>query len=131
MNKPKPESELCGNELLLPTENPDEVPCPIKCLAYHLFNDFVADLLSRPDIKKLIDSACNNVLASLNEPIPEYVKGFFDAKFVRHFEGPESTPSQRCLFIERHGEAHLFWVLNIDFFNPEGMHICGKMLQTQ
>ncbi|HEV7738573.1 MAG TPA: hypothetical protein VGO47_14530 [Chlamydiales bacterium] len=114
----------CNEPLLQPRKSNDEFTKPIKAFVYHHFHDFVAYLLSREDLEHRIDSACDGVLKSLVSTGPHILtKNFFEAEFVKSFGGPGNSPE--TLFIQRHGEARLLWVLNVDFFNPEGLRIRG------
>jgi hypothetical protein len=124
-NTPFPNSDSCGAQLLQESRDSDGVFQPIKPFAYHHLSDFVAELLARKETEERLYSSCDSVLSAIAEQPPEYARTFFDGEFVRTFEGPESTPRRRRLFIDRRGEARIFWCLNVDFFNPEGMRVRG------
>ncbi|KAF8573660.1 hypothetical protein K439DRAFT_1624914 [Ramaria rubella] len=119
-NIPNPESAIC-NEPLLKSEVFGNTPkiLPIRTFVYHHFTDYLAGLLSQHET--VMDNACLNRQASINERQPTYIKGVFDAQFLRTFEGPVSGQ----LFIDGGTEGRYLFVINIDFFNAEGMCICG------
>lgn len=118
--KPKPWLPPC-NEPLLQTSSQN---CsPIKPYVYHHFHDFVASLLSRPEIEALVDMPCDRVMDSVrnHRPPPTNLQDVWDGEFLRSFEGP----SPGTLFIDRQGEGRLAFSLNVDFFNVEGTRVRG------
>jgi hypothetical protein len=121
-NKPKPQSGECA-ELLLQalTENGSSPPKPIKPFVYHHFHDYLAGLLSRPDLEALMDKSCDDLMQSLLGAAPSYVKDVFEADFLRTFEGPEP----HTLFVNRKGNGRYTFSLNVDFFNVEGLRVRG------
>jgi hypothetical protein len=121
-NRPKPEEEQCNEPLL---QNASDNKIPLKPFVYHDFNDYLGRLLSRKDIEQMLDKSCDDALKSLDHPRPHFVRNIFDAEFIRSFEGPSSTPDKKTLFIERGTEGRFLFVLNVDFFSPEGMNIRG------
>ena len=72
----------------------------------------MAGLLANPDIEQMLDSSIDDAFGNLNSQ-PEIMRGFFDARFVREFMGPDGE----TLFIERKTETRIFFSLNVDFFN--------------
>lgn len=48
-------------------------------------------------------------------------KNPFEGEFLKSFKGLLDD----CLFVDRQGEGCFMFSLNIDFFNPEGLHIWG------
>ncbi|TFK45437.1 hypothetical protein OE88DRAFT_1639914, partial [Heliocybe sulcata] len=80
----------------------------------------MAGLLSRFDIEDLLDRSCDEALAALDGAPPEYIRSPFQAGFIRNFEGPSSTPDNRILFINQHGEVRACFSLNVDGFSTEG-----------
>lgn len=117
-NEPRPGSGICGASLLDPSSK------PIKTFVYHHFNDYLASLLSRPDIEKIMDARCDSMKESTttsmahghtSDPFP--VKDILAAKYMRTFKGPSGS----TLFVDRpDGEGRYGFVLNVDFYNPEG-----------
>ncbi|KAF8577290.1 hypothetical protein K439DRAFT_1622219 [Ramaria rubella] len=123
-HKPRPDSEACNEPLLQPSSKNGADNVPIKPFAYHNFMDYLAGLLSRKDIEKMMDDTCDKTMESLSQPSPTFVKNVFEADFVHSFEGPNTTPEKKVLFIDRpNGEGRFIFSLNIHFFNPEGMHV--------
>jgi hypothetical protein len=112
-NRPKPEDGPCNEPLLW--RSADGQSEPIKTFLYHHFHDYLAGLISRPDLEELMDKPCNDLLASIGSPPPRIIKDVWDANFFRTFEGPSWS-----LFIDRGGEGQYAFTLNVDFFNIEG-----------
>ena len=112
-NKPIPEGDPCGEPLL--QRSADGQFEPIKIFLYHHFHDYLAGLLSRPDLEALMDRPCDDLLASIGST-PHIVKDVWDASFFRTFQGP----SGQSLFIDRGDEGRYAFTLNVDFFNVEG-----------
>lgn len=122
-NRPNPEAPICNEPLLRSIEDEDgsRSAKPIKPFVYHHFHDYLAGLLSRPDLEDVMDKSCDDLFKSRNDPPPEYVNDFWQAKFIRSFEGPQ--PGK--LFIDRRAEGRFAFTLNVDSFNVEGMRIRG------
>jgi len=121
-NQPKPESGICGESLLRRVDDDGhQVMKPIKPFVYHDFDDYLASLLSRADLELAMDKSCDDLMQVCNDPIPEHATDIWDAEFLRTFKGP----SGKTLFIDRQGEGHYGFTLNIDFFNIEGMKVRG------
>jgi hypothetical protein len=105
---------------------------PIKTFVYHSFHDYLSGLLTRKDLEDVMDKTCDDLKDSLDAPSPDCVTSFFEAEFLRTFEGPHPG----TLFIDRGDEGRYVFALNIDFFNVEGMRIrgastsCGIMSMT-
>jgi Transposase family tnp2 len=112
-NRPIPEDGPCDEPLLQPSA--DGKLEPIKIFLYHHFHDYLAGLLSRPDLEVLMDRPCDDLLASIGSP-PHIIKDVWDANFFRTFKGP----SGQSLFIDRGTEGRYAFTLNVDFFNIEG-----------
>lgn len=98
---------------------------PKKTFVYHDFKDYLANLLSRADIEAVMDSACDELCASLSTP-PRIVKNAFEAQFLREFRGPDP----KKLFVDRGDEGRYVFALHVDFFNPEGMTIRGPSMSS-
>jgi hypothetical protein len=119
-NQPGPEPEQCGEPLL------DEVGRPVKTFAYHSFHDYLAAMLSRPDIERIMDERCDMNLAASEESVDDDPCGrmsdVFDGCFLKTFKGPASDEP----FVNRpDGEGRYMFALNVDYFNPEGMRNRG------
>ncbi|KAF8119273.1 hypothetical protein EV363DRAFT_1200533 [Boletus edulis] len=83
---------------------------PKKMFLYHDFKDYLAGLLSRPDIESIMDSACDDLLSSLSSR-PQLVRDPFEATFLREFHGPDV----KTLFIDHGEEGHYAFALHVDF----------------
>ena len=118
-NKPKSWLPVCNEPLLQPSSS----GTPMKPYIYHHFHDFVAGLLSRAEIDALIDAPCDRLMGSVmnHRSPPSSSQDIWDGEFLRSFEGPSSN----TLFIDRKGEGHLAFSLNVDFFNVEGVRVRG------
>jgi hypothetical protein len=119
---PTPETQ-CNEPLLSTDTNGNHHPK--KTFVYHDFKDYLAMLLSRHDIEAMMDSACDDLHASLPSS-PRLVKNPFEAQFLREFCGPEPEK----LFINRGDEGRYAFALHVDFFNPEGMNLCGASMSS-
>lgn len=115
------ESAPCGAQLLSNSKD-NKASQPIKPFVYHSFHDYLAGLLSRPDLETSMDKYCDDLNNSLGSPPPEIVSDVWEAQFLRTFDGPtKGTP-----FVARSGEDGRYaFVINVDFFNIEGMRIRG------
>ena len=94
----------------------------IRPFVYHHLHDFMASLLSRQEIDAIIDNSCNKLMKSCHNPLPMNAKDIWDSEFLRTFHGP--LPS--TLFVDRMGEGHLSFSLNVDFFNVEDERVRGE-----
>jgi hypothetical protein len=128
-NRPNPDSPICNASLLDSSSGAHNKP--VKTFVYHEFNDYLASLLARSDIEKIMDDQCDdlrdrltamstdentNVLANVE------VKDVFEAGFLKTFLGPSGVK----LFVDRpDNEGRFAFVLNVDFFHPEGMSVRG------
>jgi hypothetical protein len=122
-NNPHPESAVCNEPLLHKKLNGDQKP--IKIFVYHHFHDYLAGLLSRKDIEETMDQACDKLMDARSQPTPDFMCDVFDGQFLRSFEGPDSKPEARTLFVDRQGGGRYVFSLNVDFFCPEGMSVRG------
>ncbi|KIM64205.1 hypothetical protein SCLCIDRAFT_81884, partial [Scleroderma citrinum Foug A] len=113
-NKPKPWLPIC-NQPLLQLSSTGHCSL-IKPYVYHHFHDFVASLLARSEIDAIINEPCDQLMGSLDQPAPLNSKDIWDSEFLRTFQ---------ALFIDRKGESHLVFSLNIDFFNVKETTSCG------
>ena len=84
-----PNAELgpCGTQLLS-NSKASSFSKPIKPFIYHRFHDYLASLLSCPDLETLMDKYCNNLNDSLGSPPPELVSDVWEAQFFWTFDGP-------------------------------------------
>ena len=90
----------------------------LKPYVYYYFHDYLAGLLSRKDLEKLMDQPCNELMASIkaNKPPAAYVSDVFDAEFLQTFEGLMAG----CLFVDRSGiEGRYVFSLFFNFFQTE------------
>ena len=74
---------------------------PLKHFVYHDFHDYLASLLSQPDLESAMDKSCDDLMEVHNDPIPEHVTDIWKAEFLRTFKGPPG----KTLFIDRQGEG--------------------------
>jgi hypothetical protein len=114
---PMPGTE-CGDTLLV---GPEGARRPKKTFMYHDFKDYLSGLLSHRDVEAVMDEACDNLMDSINSPLPPFVKNPFEAQFLRSF----GSPKPETLFINRGEEGRYAFALHVDFFNPEGMNVRG------
>jgi hypothetical protein len=95
---------------------------PIKTFLYYSFHDYLAALLSRPDLELLIDDFCDDFVESLRQPPPTMATNTSDAQFLREFVGPIDGK----LFLDRGEEIRTVFTINVDFFDVEGMSQRGR-----
>jgi hypothetical protein len=115
-NKPEPE-EQCEAVLL------NENGTPLKPFVHHVIDDFVAGLLSRPDLERYCNSACDAVTGLADPSVAlDGVHNPFEAEFIRQFMGPDGER----LFVSRGDEVRLAFTFAMDFFNAEGTSRRGK-----
>jgi hypothetical protein len=120
-NIPLPNSDPCKTQLVESTDDGVDLSKPLKPYVYYHFHDYLAGLLARKDLEKLMDQPCDNLKASITAK-PAYVSDVFDAEFLRTFQGP--TPGR--LFVDRpENEGRYVFALFFDFFRTEGMKING------
>jgi hypothetical protein len=121
-NRPYPDAEVCNAPLLeeMIADDGTKSSRPFKPFVVYDFHDYLASLLAQKDLEDVIDKSCDELVASIKkaEPPPNYISDVFQGEFIWTFEGP--TPSR--LFVDRLGSL---FALNVDFFNSEGMTICG------
>jgi hypothetical protein len=139
-NKPKPGSGECGENLFEEqTENNSRKLVPRKTFLYHDVNDYLAGLLARSDIEKIMDERCDTlrdqVKANVNDNMEidddpnameideegvDIISDIFEAGFLKTFSHRER------LFVDRPaGEGRYVFALNVDFFDPETLNIRG------
>jgi hypothetical protein len=110
-NKPGPGHAVCREDLL---EGPEQKPK--KIFTYHHFSDYLSGLLARPDLEKVMDERCDLLTQSTH-----LVADAFEATYMKEFLGSDGK-----LFLQRpDGEGRYAFVLNIDYFNPEGLKLRG------
>lgn len=121
-NRPTPEADVCNKPLLhnVQEEGGFSAMKPIMPFVYNHFHDYLARLLSRPDLELMMDKACDDLMSTIDYK-PRFVTDTWGAQFLRSFEGP--TPGM--LFVDRKGEGRYVFTMNIDSFNVEGMCIRG------
>ncbi|CAK5269520.1 unnamed protein product [Mycena citricolor] len=104
---------------------------PVKPFVFTSLIDYIAAMLSDPEIERMCDEACDDALAAVREalsknpeaPVMEdHVNNVFEAAFMRSFKGP--IPNK--LFVEREGRLRLAFQVMLDFFNPNGTRKCGN-----
>jgi hypothetical protein len=92
---------------------------PLKIFTKHVFEDYLAGLLSCSDVEHLVDQACNDI----NKPVPNIIHNPLQSSFLRGFIGPDKEKLFLCPC--NNGEACLVFLLCVDFFNAEGMKTQG------
>ena len=121
-NRPKPKFGICGESLLHHVDDDGhQVMKPLKPFIYHDLHDYLASLLSQPDLESAMDKSCNDLMEVHSDPIPEHVMDIWQVEFLRTFKGLLG----KTLFIDGQGEGRYGFTLNIDFFNVEGIKVCG------
>lgn len=110
----------CG-ERLLHAVGSDGIAKPIKTYVFHSFHDYLAGLLSRPDLESAMDKASDDFMKCSHEPPPPYVADIFEAEFLKTFEGPQAGQ----LFLDRGEEGRYGFSLFVDFFTVGGMTVRG------
>jgi hypothetical protein len=120
MHCPTPRTK-CGDALLIGTDGEFHLR---KVFIYHDFKDYLSGLPSCRDVEAVMDEACDDLMDSINSPLPPFVKNPFEAQFLHQFGGlkPET------LFIDRGEEGRYAFTFHVDFFNPEGMNVRGASM---
>ena len=117
-NMPHPGGGVCGEPLLEPRSSSSSPYKPLKTFVYQHFHDYLAGLLSQPDVERAMDKACDDFAASVHQPPADYTRTVFDGKFFSTFYHDEA---QNKLFLVRpNGEGRYAFALFIDFFSAEG-----------
>jgi hypothetical protein len=112
-------SHICNTPL---TESRNKQVRPIKPYLVPSFTDYLARLVSDPEIEQLCDKACDDAMLSLDDPLDADISNIFQARFMKTFEGP--TPGK--LFIDRGTKMRLAFIMHTDFFNPSGTRKRGN-----
>ena len=70
-----------------------------------------------------MDQSCDRLASSVSagSPKPHFMQNPFEADFLHEFHSPDLDK----LFIDCGNEGHYAFTLHVDFFNPEGMNLCG------
>jgi hypothetical protein len=136
-NQPRPGLGTCGQNLL--ERLPNSTLHLRKVFVYHHFHDYLARLLTRPDIENVMDVRCDQLRDSVaamdldpdsfctDHELQQFVKDIFEASFLKAFPGPSGTK----LFMDRPGtEGRYAFTLNLDFFAPEGMSVRGAKVSV-
>lgn len=118
-NIPEP-GQTCGERLLHDTDG-NGCAKPLKTYVYHSFHDFLAGLLSRPDLELEMNKASDDFMRSAQEPPPPYVADIFEAEYLKTFEGPRAGE----LFLDRGEEGRYGFSLFVDFFIVGGLRVRG------
>ena len=88
---------------------------PIKPYVVPSFTDYLAHLLSDPQVEQLCDKACDDTMERVWRKVTiATMRGVFDALFMHTFEGPRSGK----LFIDRGDGIHIAFMWQLDFFSP-------------
>lgn len=128
-NKPNLAPDECSEPLVkhdMADDGRSNFSRPIKPFVYHSFHDYLSGLLARKDLEEFMDKTCDDLNAALDEPPPSMVTDVWEAQFLRTFDGPQ----QGIHFVDRGAEGRYGFVMNVDFFNVEGMHIRGASNST-
>ncbi|KAF8234609.1 hypothetical protein L208DRAFT_1548378 [Tricholoma matsutake] len=105
-------SYICGTDLLEECSNCLQ---PLKPYVVPSFADYIARLLSDPEVEWICKQVCDDATATLKDP-PKDMTNVFHAEFMKSFKGP--IPGQ--LFIDRGDKVRLVFAMHVDFFNPNG-----------
>ncbi|KLO05589.1 hypothetical protein SCHPADRAFT_946791 [Schizopora paradoxa] len=106
-----PGAEPCG-ALLLERHFVGGLPIwrPVLVCAYHEFNDYVCGLECRDDLRKFLDSSCDDAMEEIRSGAGNHIDNVFCGEFVRNFRWTDGK-----LFIDRpEGEGRLLFSLNLD-----------------
>ncbi|KAK0496918.1 hypothetical protein EDD18DRAFT_1105233 [Armillaria luteobubalina] len=95
---------------------------PLKLFLMVSLPDFITQSLADPMIEKLCDEACNNAMAHLDDPVDHTMTNIFNGEFIKTFKGP--APGK--LFIDRGEKVHIAYAMQVDFYNPNGIHKQGN-----
>ncbi|KIP01753.1 hypothetical protein PHLGIDRAFT_38447, partial [Phlebiopsis gigantea 11061_1 CR5-6] len=91
---------------------------PLKPFVYQHFHDYVAGLLTQPEIEAAMDRTCDEFSQAKQYPPPSHVKNPFEAQFLRDFYYDKSS---NALFLDRpRDEGRYAFALCVDFFSVEG-----------
>jgi hypothetical protein len=116
-------SSICGETLL---ELRLQQMKPIKTFVLPSFEEYLARILSDPEIERMCDQACDDAFLALDET-PEVTSKIFHAEFMKTFQGPDRpSPHKKILFIHRMGRLRLAFEVQLDFFNPNGTQKRGN-----
>ena len=113
-HSPFPGSPACQNRI---TDNFSDIPDlepqpPIKYFKYHRLRDYIAGLLSQPNIEETVDQTIDEAFANCSQK-PNQMRSFWDGEFIKNFKGPGGEK----LFLDRGEETRILFALNVDFFN--------------
>ncbi|KAJ6550111.1 hypothetical protein B0H19DRAFT_883352, partial [Mycena capillaripes] len=90
---------------------------PIRPFLSHSFLDYLARLLSTPEIEKQMDDACDEALAWKKKGGSNFVDNVLHGTLIQEFIGPDGN-----LFIDRGKDKRmrLLFGFSLDFFPPHG-----------
>ena len=112
-------SSTCHTELLVERNGHLR---PIKPFLAASFSDYLARSLSDSETERLCDKACDDAMSALNDPADGDMTNIFHAAFMKKFDGPQAGK----LFIDRGDKVRLAFVIQTDFFNPNGTRKRGN-----
>ena len=111
------QGKKCGTPLLQPHRVGSQVVhLPIKPFVGYSFKDWVAGLVSRPELEGKMDAAWNSSWCDGE------MKDIFDGEILRDFNGPDGQSH----FGDGKGEGRYVFSLCVDYFNPLGNKQAGK-----
>ncbi|KAJ7448367.1 hypothetical protein FB451DRAFT_1053829, partial [Mycena latifolia] len=104
----------CATALLVDTKS---YPRPIRPFLSHSFLDYLARLLSTPEIEKQMDQTCDEALSWKRQGGADFVDNVFHGTLIQEFIGPDGN-----LFIDRgkNKRMRLLFGFSLDFFPPHG-----------
>ena len=104
----------CATGLLVVTKSH---PRPIKPFLTHSFVDYLARLLSTPEIEIEMDQACDEALAWKKQGGEDVVDNVLHGTFIQEFVGPDGN-----LFIDRGKDKRMRIIFgySVDYFPPHG-----------
>jgi hypothetical protein len=111
-------SNICGTPLL---ETRASQLRPVKPYLVASFADYLARILSDPEVERCSDQACDDAKAALHDP-PRDTTNIFHAEYMKTFDGPVCGQ----LFIDRGNKVRLGFAMHVDFFNLNGTRKRGN-----
>ncbi|KAJ7493938.1 hypothetical protein FB451DRAFT_1388071 [Mycena latifolia] len=106
----------CATALLVDTKSH---PRPIRRFLSHSFLDYLARLLSTPEIERQMDQTCDEALSWKMQGGADLVDNVFHGTLIQGFLGPDGN-----FFIDRgnNKRMRLLFGFSLDFFPPHGSH---------
>ena len=116
--RPAASEEPCGASLVTPG-SANGTFLPRKTFALQTMRAWLAQLLARPEIERALERSWSSARAGASGVWSDIL----ESPIVQEFLGPDDST---LYSVENHGELHLAFSLNIDWFNPFGNKQAGK-----